>query len=796
MIGRLGKGATIGVIAFVLFCSVTWNARAAGAASTGGDGPILNTITVTPAGATLPVGAKLQFFATGNYSDGTTKDLTSSVIWNADEGVNTVSVSSTGVVTGLSQGNLAIKAILGLVLGSANVTVVAPTMASISVTPSQFSIIVGAKQQFTATGIFTDGSTMDLTNTATWTSSSPNFGSISKAGLASGVAQGTTTITATSGALTGSTTLAIGPPTLRSIAVTPYNLAIPMGTTTQFAATGTYSDGSTQDLTSQVFWKKSSGQILIHYFVGSRGKVTGLRLGPSTLTATLGAISGSAPLNVVTPGLQSIVINPESVTLSAGGTYQFSATGSFAGGITQDITSTVTWTSSASSIATVSSASASQGLAATLAVGTTTVTASQQGISATSQMVVTPSLGGFLPGLNLNEQRMVTNAITGGIALFDLFWKASPDGFGPLYTKSGCSQCHSTPVPGGAGSVQVTRFGKLNPDGSFNTLANEGGPVLHPNSIGAQPMDSFQNLPGCTLAGNTLPLDATIISLRQSPPVFGDGLIDAIPDATILANQTFQANDPTNQSLGIHGVANMILDLAGALRPGRFGWKAQQATLLGFSGEAERFELGISDPEFPTENQPQSGTIPANCEIARSTPNDPPGLDANLSVNFAAFAAFLAPPTPIPPTAQTIAGLASFVAAGCANCHIQSAQTQANFQVPQDYPTPLGSGATETSAVLSNQTANLYSDLLIHDMGAALNDSTPQGQASGRQWRTTPLWGLSHKQFLLHDGRCTGPDAISCAVQAHGGEASKVLSNFNALTPAEQADVLAFLGSL
>jgi CxxC motif-containing protein (DUF1111 family) len=216
---------------------------------------------------------------------------------------------------------------------------------------------------------------------------------------------------------------------------------------------------------------------------------------------------------------------------------------------------------------------------------------------------------------------------------------------------------------------------------------------------------------------------------------------------------------------------------------------------LGFSGEAELFELGISDPEFPIENQPQFGVIPPGCQVARSEPNDPAG-NANLTVNFAAFAAFLAPPVPAPPTSQTTAGQQTFVAIGCANCHMQSMQTQSSFQLPRDFPKPLGSGSTETSMVLSNQTANLFSDLLVHDMGPGLNDSTPQGQASGSQWRTVPLWGLSHKVFLLHDGRCTGPNAIQCAIQAHAGEASVVVSNFSGLTPAEQADLLAFLNSL
>lgn len=793
---RMPSTAVVSTIALLCLSPAALGKRFAQPAASGGTAPTLNYITVTPANTSIPAGSKLQFSATGNYSDGTTKNLTSTVVWNADENRIVASLSSTGLATGLSTGTMGIKAILGLFEGSTSLSVTPAVLSSITVTPSQFSVIVGGKQQFKATGNNSDGTTVDLTGSANWTSSTPGVASMGKSGLANGIKLGSTTITATSGSLAGSTTLTIGPPFVQSIIVSPGNAAISLGTTLQFTATGNLSDGTNLNETSSVVWKSNSSGIFISNFSGNKGVATANKLGPGTITATLGSISGSSAALVEPAGLQSIAVTPVLLYSPTGATSQFTATGTFAGNATQNITSTVSWTSSSPTIATISNTTGTQGLVSAIAVGTVSVTATQAGKTASVQLVVNPSLGSFLSGLNPQEERMVNDPITGATALFNLFWEPAADGFGPLYTREGCSVCHASPVPGGSSSVQVTRFGKLNADGSFNKLTNEGGPVLHPNSVGAQVRGSFQALQGCTLPANTIPADATIISKRQSPPVFGDGFIDAIADSTILANQTFQANDPTSKALGIHGVANMIQDLAGVLRPGRFGWKAQQATLLGFAGEAERFELGISDPEFPDENQPQTGSIPASCEIARSEPNDPAGLDSNLSINFAAFAAFMAPPFPTTPTTQTIAGEQSFVTVGCANCHVQSLQTQPNFQVPKDYPKPLGSGITEISGVLSDQTANLYSDLLIHDMGPGLTDLTPMGQASGSQWRTTPLWGLSHKQFLLHDGRCTGPTAISCAIQAHGGEASAALNNFNALTPAEQADVLAFLGSL
>lgn len=765
---------------------------------------VITSIGVIPPSVSIPSGSVQQFSATGTFSDGSTQDVTQSVHWSAGNGtVATISNSAPtqGLATPVGQGIVQVTANLDSVNGSAQLTITAAALQSIAVTPANPSLNLGNSEQFTATGTFSDGSTQNLTNSATWTSSNPSVASVTSSGLASGAGPGTSTIKAASGSIAGSTTITYSAvtPTLVSIAVTPGNFSIALGTTQQFTATGTYTNGTTQNLTAQVTWASSSSILTITTNQGSGGfdgVATALAQGSATITATLGSISGITTLTVTPAALVSIAITPASASVVPGAQKQFTATGTYTDNSTQNFTATVAWGTSSASVAAISNAAPTNGLATAAAQGTVTVTASLGGTSASATLAVIPVLGSMLPGMNSTEQRMALQTITGGQALFTLLWKAAGDGFGPLYTQPGCSQCHSTPVAGGAGAVQVTRFGKLNSDGSFNTLASEGGPVLHPNSVGAQPVSSLQNLVGCTLPGNSLPPDATIISLRQTPPIFGDGFIDAIPDSTILANQTLEANDPTSQALGIHGVPNMELDLAGNLRPGRFGWKAQQVTLLGFSGQAELVELGISNPEFPDENQPQFGTIPPSCEVARSEPNDPPGLDINLTVNFSAFAAFLAPPFPAPPTAQTTAGQQTFVSIGCVNCHMQSMQTQSNFQLPRDFPAPLGSGVTETSVILSNQTANIFSDLLIHDMGPGLNDSTPQGQASGSQWRTAPLWGLSHKVFLLHDGRCTGPNAIQCAITTHGGEASAVVNNFIGLSTTQQADLLSFLGSL
>lgn len=411
------------------------------------------------------------------------------------------------------------------------------------------------------------------------------------------------------------------------------------------------------------------------------------------------------------------------------------------------------------------------------------------------------TVGGVIPGATSGEQQSYTS----GVKFFGLVWVADDGfGFGPVYTARGCSTCHSIPNMGGSGAQQVIHFGTLNPDGSFDPMLSQGGPILQPFTIA--------NLPGsnqtCSVPGEVLPASATIVSPRQTPAVYGAGLIDAIPDATILANASFEASDPTDQVLGIHGTANMVPDMTGKIRPGRFGWKAFIVTVMQFTSFAMTHDLSVTNLAYPVEDLPQGNPIPAGCLNAVywlgapapfNKPNDPdfPSGRVAQSRLTSYLPAYLAPPIPAPLNATTQAGLQTFSSIGCANCHMNTLQTGPNFAVPLDYPKAIGgTGQSRVSKALSNQTALLYSDLLIHDMGPALADGVTDGQATGSQWRTTPLWGLSHKPFLLHDGRCTGSNAISCAITAHGGEASAVVSSFMALTPAQQADLLAFLGSL
>jgi len=269
--------------------------------------PLLMSITVTPANPSIKTAATQQFTATGTYSDSSTQNLTSQVTW-ASGTTSVATITTGGLATGVAKGTSAISATLGSVSGSTllTVTVQTPTLQSIAVTPPNPSITNGATQQFTATGTYSDGSTQNLTSQVTWASGTTSVATITTGGLATGVAKGTSTISATLGSVSGSTllTVTIQTPTLVSIAVTPPNPSITNGATQQFTATGTYSDGSTQNLTGKVTWASGTTSVAT---ISSGGLATGVSKGTSTISATLGTVSGSTVLTVTTVSMPGSV---------------------------------------------------------------------------------------------------------------------------------------------------------------------------------------------------------------------------------------------------------------------------------------------------------------------------------------------------------------------------------------------------------------------------------------------------------------------------------------------------------
>jgi len=283
------------------------------------------------------------------------------------------------------------------------------TLVSIQVTPAAPSIAPGSTQQFKATGTYSDGTTKDLTASANWLSATQSVATINVSGLATGVAAGTSSISATSGTIVGTTTLTVINP-LVSIAVTPATSSIAPGATQQFIATGTYADHSTQIITSSVTWSASVGATIT-----TGGLATGVTPNTtSTIMAAQGTISGTAVLTITNP-LVSIAVTPLTASIAATFTQQFTATGTYADGSTNVITSTVTWASTAPAIATISNSQGTQGLATGVAAGTTSITATLGSVTSppaaltvTTATLVSIAVTPATPAIILQTQQQFT----------------------------------------------------------------------------------------------------------------------------------------------------------------------------------------------------------------------------------------------------------------------------------------------------------------------------------------------------------------------------------------------------
>jgi uncharacterized protein YjdB len=336
--------------------------------STSTSAPTLTSIQITLTTPSVAAGLTDQLTATGQYSDGTSKDLTASVTWTSSN--TSVATVSAGVVTTLTQGSAKITGTLSGVSGSVTLTVGAPVITKLVVSSTIASIARGTTVQFTATGTLSNGTTENATGLVTWSSSNPSVASINvngAQGLAMGLTAGTSNITATANGVSSSATLTVTSATLTSISVTPLSALIPLGTVQQFTATGTFSDSTTQDITGTVVWSASPTSVAS---ITVSGLATGKDLGTVTITATSGAINNSVMATVNAADLSSIAVLPATSTIAQGTTQQFSAIGTFDDGSTHNLTAQVAWSSSLPAAASIGS---STGLAKGLSQGTTTI---------------------------------------------------------------------------------------------------------------------------------------------------------------------------------------------------------------------------------------------------------------------------------------------------------------------------------------------------------------------------------------------------------------------------------------
>ena len=395
----------------------------------------LMALDVTPAIPSIPAGLLQPFFATGTFSDGTTKDMTAEVTWNStDAGVATVSnaTGSNGLATTLVQGMATITAIFGNMSGSTLLTVTPATIIAIEVDPLDLSIPRGSIQQFTAAGILSDDAVIDLTPEVTWSSSATGVATVSNEtgfeGIATTITPGTATITAAYQGLAGSATLTVTPAMLESIAISPVTSSIALGTFQQYNAIGTYSDNSTLDISDSVTWSSTSLSIAVISNAGgeTNGLATSTGVGSTTIKATSGSIvSNSATLTVTSATLQSITVTPTNTTIARKSTRQFTATGIFSDGSVQDLTTAATWSSSATTVAVISNESNSKGLATGVGIGSATITARFGGITgSTTLTVINATLQAIVvtpvnPSISVgSSQRFTATAsYTGGISL-------------------------------------------------------------------------------------------------------------------------------------------------------------------------------------------------------------------------------------------------------------------------------------------------------------------------------------------------------------------------------------------
>ena len=407
-----------------------------------------------------------------------------------------------------------------------------------------------------------------------------------------------------------------------------------------------------------------------------------------------------------------------------------------------------------------------------------------------------PATGDPLAGLTSGETAAFNNGRITFQEVDSVSGSLDPGlGLGPRFNLDSCSGCHSFPAVGGSAPAvnpQVavaTKAGARNTVPSFITL---DGPIREARFVrtpsgtadggvrGLFVISGRKDAADCQIAQPNFAaeLAANNLAFRIPTPLFGAGLIEAIDDKTILANR--DANASQKAALGILGHENRNAN-DGSLT--RFGWKAQNKSLFIFAGEAYNVEQGVTNDLFPNERESAAGCVynaspEDHIDVNGGTRGRPTTTPSDL-IDFVFFMRFLAAPARGATSGSSDSGELLFSSIGCALCHTPSLKTS----------------SYQTTA-LSNVAVNLYSDLILHDMGTGLEDGITQGFATGREFRTAPLWGLGQRLFFLHDGRTKDLTAAIAAHSSNGSEANKVVANYNKLSAQQKQDLLQFLRSL
>ncbi len=397
-----------------------------------------------------------------------------------------------------------------------------------------------------------------------------------------------------------------------------------------------------------------------------------------------------------------------------------------------------------------------------------------------------PAAGGPVPGLS----PALTAVFNTALANFQEV-EAVADGLGPRFNSNSCVSCHLQPAPGGSSPATNPQIQFANSRNALPPFITPNGPVREARFIknpdgtpdgGVHSIFTIEGRSdtpsGCNINQPDFSNASNIIN-RIPTPTFGLGLIEAVTDTTLLQNLASNGGAP-------YGIAGRLNRNGNDGTVTRFGWKAQNKSLLLFAGEAYNVEMGITNLIFNTERE----------ESVNCSPTAPPNSFFNIGglvdqavfddiTNFANFMRFLAPPAPGPSDNTVVQGSNQFFNIGCARCHTPTLQTGAS-------PFPS----------LANQTIHPYSDFALHHMGPGLADQISQGVAGGDEFRSAPLWGLGQRLFFLHDGRTSDllqaiRDHSSAAnSQSPASEANATVTNFFHLSVSDQQAILNFLRSL
>lgn len=457
--------------------------------------------------------------------------------------------------------------------------------------------------------------------------------------------------------------------------------------------------------------------------------------------------------------------------------------------------------------------------------------------------------GSYFSTLNSNEQQLFSQALARFQEVDSVMGTIEGGkGLGPTFNGNSCAQCHAQPAAGGSSPGQNSPQNPIaNPqvalaklDGATNTVPSfitSNGPVREARFVATDPTNLYSALDGgvhdlytiqgrtdakgCTLAQPNFSYQQSYgnVIFRIPTPLFGLGLVENTPDATLQSN--LNSTSSSRSKLGIGGSFNTSGN-DGTIT--RFGWKAQNKSLLVFAAEAYNVEQGVTNEGFPNERNTTTGCVFNTTPEDSSNILNPNSSSVNFGttigtlaemssdlVNFALFMRLSAPPIQAASNSSISNGSTLFSQIGCNLCHSPSLTT-----------------GTSPFTGMSNVTYHPYSDFALHHMGAGLADGIVQGGAGADQFRTAPLWGLGQRLFFLHDGRTT--DLVS-AIQSHyyssnsycaqvstaqlfyvlttnsvyepefyslscNSEANSVINSYNALSSSQQQDLLNFLRSL